>query len=484
MKKGFVILVLCLAFLLVFLPAAASGDYKGASDWAVPELDKAAAHGLITDKVKSNMQANITREEFAELAVRLYEAYTGDWPETGGKSFSDTSNPEVLKAANLKITEGIGDGEFGPNQLVTREQVATFLFRTLKAMNPGGDFSPGSGVKFTDDNLIDSWAQEGVYYCSKAGIIKGIKNKDDSFRFDPDSNCTREAAVIVCVRAFEWFANGDSQAYTETGTEENQDWNGSIVILDTEFKSDEYVIKEIDGESFLFLPFDRFKYVFKAPGSLYKYPDVANQNGRITVSWKNDQEDIILQVIMNMGSPVAYLNGEEINIITGPYEEEDTVYIPVNLYIQMFDMQRFMFEGRVCFQYRNSLPSDILEGTWSTSHTDLFTGFKDMVTGAIGLSSFDWSYSFNPDGTYRMIAVSSGGFQDTIIIQSGKYKFIGSTIIYYDQYETLYKGRPLMLVYESKYMEDRLEFSLIEDYNQEEDKIKLDMNWFNRLGGQ
>ncbi len=492
MKKGFIVSFLCVALFILFLPAGtatASGDYRGASDWAVPELDKAAAHRLITDKVKSNMIANITREEFAELAVRLYEIYTGNKAETGNENFSDTTNPEILKAASLKITTGIGDGKFGPDLLVTREQVATFLFRTLRAMNPGGDFLPDSSGKFSDDSLIDSWAQEGVYYCSKEGVIKGIRNKDGSFRFEPDSHCTREAAVIVCVRAYERFIEiRNSRSLAEPSSEdvpiEAQDWNGGIIIGDTEFYSGEYVIKEIDGESFIYLPFERFIYTFKVPGAHYKYPEVTNQDGRIAVGWKDDQEEIILQVLMNVGSPVAYLYGEAYDIKAGPYEEGDIVYVPVNFFMEMFTMESVMFEGRICFQYRFSMPPDIMEGAWSTSHTDLFTSFRDMVSGTISLSSFDWSYRFNPDGTYRMIAISSGGFQDTIIIQSGKYKHMGNTIIYYDQYETLYKGTPLVLIYEKQYMEDRLEFSFLEDYNKEEDKIKMDMNWFHRVSGQ
>jgi len=483
MKKGCIIFF-CAVLMFFFLrAAAAAGEYSGASDWAVPELDKAVSHGLITDKVKSNMKANITREEFAELAVRLYETYTGEKAETGGKSFSDTNNPEILKAANLKITDGIGEGKFGPDQLVTREQVATFLFRTLKAMNPDGDFSPDSGEKFTDDNLIDSWAQEGVYFCSKAGIIKGIRNEDGSFRFDPDSSCSREAAVIVCVRAYEWFIEmRDSQSSANPSvTEETQDWNGNIIILDTEYNSDEYVIKEVDGDSFIFLPLERFKYTFKMPGLLYKYPDVTSQNGRITVRWKDDQEKTIVQVLMNVESTVAYLNGEAADIVTGPYEEGGTVYIPINLYIQMLELQSVMFGGRLCFQYQNTIDPGVLEGTWSTSHTDLFTGYRDLLTGTPGLSSFDWNYIFNPDGTYRMIAVSMGGFQDKILIQHGKYKLIGNTIIFYEQYETFYQGKPLLKSYENKYMEDRMEFSTIEYYNPKEDKMKLDMNWYNRL---
>lgn len=175
--------------------------YNGASAWAVPELDKAAEYGLITDRIKDNVAGNITREEFAEIAVRLYEIYTGLKAQTGSISFSDTSNPEILKAANLGLVLGVGEGKYAPNQLVTREQMATIMLRALKVLNPGEDYSTAGAAKFSDDNLIESWARDGVYYCSKAGILKGTGNN----MFDPDGNSTREAAVIVCTRSYEYF---------------------------------------------------------------------------------------------------------------------------------------------------------------------------------------------------------------------------------------------------------------------------------------
>ena len=63
MKKRAVRVFLCLLLLFTLLPttaAAVSGDYKGASGWAAPELDKASGYGLITDKIKNNMTANLT----------------------------------------------------------------------------------------------------------------------------------------------------------------------------------------------------------------------------------------------------------------------------------------------------------------------------------------------------------------------------------------------------------------------------------------
>lgn len=47
--------------------------YNDASAWAVAELNKAENYGLITEKIKEKMNDSISREEFAELAVRLYE---------------------------------------------------------------------------------------------------------------------------------------------------------------------------------------------------------------------------------------------------------------------------------------------------------------------------------------------------------------------------------------------------------------------------
>lgn len=175
--------------------------YKGASSWATPELDKAAGYGLITDRVKDNMSGNITREEFAEIAVKLYEVYTGNKAEAGSVTFSDTTNPEILKAANLGMVLGIGEGKFGPTLLVTREQMATILLRTLKVINSTADFSTAGAAKFSDDKDIAGWAKDGVYYCFKAGIIKGI----GSNKFGPRSNSTREAAAIVCTRAYELY---------------------------------------------------------------------------------------------------------------------------------------------------------------------------------------------------------------------------------------------------------------------------------------
>ncbi|MEN6314197.1 MAG: S-layer homology domain-containing protein [Clostridiaceae bacterium] len=496
MKKCCIVLILCIALLMSPVAAEAADSagypsntsYKGASAWALPELDKAKVYGLITDRIKENMSGNITREEFAEVIVKFYEIYTGKEAQTGNASFIDTTNPEILKAANLGLVQGNGDDIYAPYQLITREQMATILFRALKVICPDRDYSATGAVEFTDDSLINSWAREGVYYCSCAGITKGMENeRTGTFKFDPAGNSSREAAVIVCKRAYELFMLGNAQANREdnvynAGSSTDGEWSGGIIINDSEFRADEYAITEINNEDYIFLPYDRFKSVFIMPYTDYRYPETGIKDGKVTAAWKNKQGEINLEVIMSVGSPVVYINGQQGDITVGPYYKNDVLYVPINCFIELFSMKAEIFQGKLCLQYKDDFPQDILTGSWGYSNVSVYTGYKDIVTGLVSLPSFDFSYTFNSDGTYNLGMAGSGSYQqDALLLQTGKYRVIGNTIIFYDVYETLYKGSPLLLQYEKKYMGDRLEFTFIDDYDAEKNKIELNLSWYNRL---
>ncbi|HOJ10135.1 MAG TPA: S-layer homology domain-containing protein [Clostridiales bacterium] len=176
--------------------------YKGASNWAITELNRAAEYGFITDKIKDNMKAPITREEFAEVAIKLYEAYTKKTAVPADSSvFVDTKNPEIFKAYALKIVNGTNTEKklFSPTLLTTRQEVSTMLYRAVKAINPDADLSTAGAPVFTDQEEIGSWAFEPVKYMSKQGFIKGT----GAGAFDPKGTCTREMAVAIAVRVYE-----------------------------------------------------------------------------------------------------------------------------------------------------------------------------------------------------------------------------------------------------------------------------------------
>ncbi|NLX75856.1 MAG: S-layer homology domain-containing protein [Clostridiaceae bacterium] len=186
--------------------------YSGASDWAIDELDKAARYGLITSSIKDKMREPITREEFAELVVLLYEKTTKEavQPESPNP-FTDTGNPEVLKAYKLGIVTGVGNNKFDPKALTNREQVATMLSRAVRVMVPDADFSIDGAPTFSDEEHISGWALEHVKYMSKIGVIKGSDGK-----FMPKAVTTAEAAsgyatttceqaTLMAVRIYEKF---------------------------------------------------------------------------------------------------------------------------------------------------------------------------------------------------------------------------------------------------------------------------------------
>ncbi len=178
-------------------------SYKGASTWAVPELNKASEYGFITDRIRDNMSGPITREEFCEVVVRLYEKATGkEATYKDSSAFSDTKNPEIFKAYELGIVYGVGENKFAPEQLITREQIAAMMHRAIKVIKPEADFSTVGANAYPDGKDITGYALESVKFMSKNGLMTNI-----SGNFVPKGTTTREQAVVIAVRTVERYGN-------------------------------------------------------------------------------------------------------------------------------------------------------------------------------------------------------------------------------------------------------------------------------------
>lgn len=186
--------------------------YQDASGWAKSELQKANDLGLVPAILKgADMTKPITREEFCELAVLLYEKVTGlKSAPVSPNPFTDTVNPQILKAYNLGITTGTSQTAFSPNVLINREQCATMLFRAMNAINPQGDYSVDGAPDFPDQKYISDWAIEATKYMNKMNIIGG----DSQGNFMPKATtpaqeaagygmATREQAIAISVRIYE-----------------------------------------------------------------------------------------------------------------------------------------------------------------------------------------------------------------------------------------------------------------------------------------
>ena len=177
-------------------------QWSKGSAWAENYLYQAQDAGLIPAVIQgADMTQNITREEFAALAVTLYEKQSGKTAEVAPVNpFNDTTSEDVLKAYNLGIVKGVALDHFAPTAPLTREQAATMLGRVHELIIKG-KVGAGSGrdtsgaTAFTDDNLIGSYATPYVYFMNANKILEGVGNGS----FNPLGNTTRESAVKIAV---------------------------------------------------------------------------------------------------------------------------------------------------------------------------------------------------------------------------------------------------------------------------------------------
>lgn len=179
------------------------------SDWAKQETDEAYARNLIPlEMLGTDLKMDVTREQFAAIAVALYERITGKVADASTENlpFTDCSptgtySRYVAAAYKLGITNGTSETTFTPSATITREQLATMLYRVILKAREEGIIENElpltlENVAFTDDAQISKYAHESVYYMAKRGIIKGMSETE----FAPQGVATKEQAILISNR--------------------------------------------------------------------------------------------------------------------------------------------------------------------------------------------------------------------------------------------------------------------------------------------
>ncbi|TCK98761.1 uncharacterized protein YkwD [Natranaerovirga hydrolytica] len=176
--------------------------FANPSDWAEEEIRKAIDNQLVTMDILSDYQEDITREEFATLMVLLYESLSEEEAvESLENPFEDTNDEGILKAYNLNIIAGINANTFAPNQNITREQIASMLYRSIKVIDPSWISDHKMALTFDDKEDVSNWALESVEFINDKGIMGGIGNNI----LDPQGYTTREQAIALVNRTYEIF---------------------------------------------------------------------------------------------------------------------------------------------------------------------------------------------------------------------------------------------------------------------------------------
>jgi hypothetical protein len=160
--------------------------------WAFNSIKKlvalGAANGYPDGSFKPNN--NITRAEFAAMLVKAFKL-----ENKAGKTFADTmshwAKDSIATAAANGMVNGYDASSFGPDDLITREQMAVMVVNAAKLPPAPGE------TRFADSGGISGWAREAMATATGSGIIKGYP--DNTIR--PKNSATRGEAVTVIVNA-------------------------------------------------------------------------------------------------------------------------------------------------------------------------------------------------------------------------------------------------------------------------------------------
>lgn len=188
--------------------------------WAEKYINTVVEKGLFSGMTDTTFGPDVamTRAMFVTVLGRMSNVNTTSYSSS---KFSDVPadswfGPYVNWAAQQGIVSGLTSTTFGPNDPITREQMAVILVNYAKV---AGVVLPtvNDPMMFSDNSNISGWAKDAVATAQKAGLINGRTNGS----FDPQGKATRAEVATVFVQ-LDSLTGGSKAAATDTAAEETE----------------------------------------------------------------------------------------------------------------------------------------------------------------------------------------------------------------------------------------------------------------------
>ena len=185
-------------------PALLFSDVKE-GDWFYEAAQFAQENGLMlgTGGGKFSPHATTTRGMVVAILYRMF----GSPAVAGTNSFGDVKAGQyyfdaVTWASNNKLVSGYLSGDFGPNDSITREQLAVILMNYAKLK--GYDVSAKVDLsKFRDVSSVSEWAHDALTWANALGLIQGIGGD----MLNPGGNAERCQVAAILQRFIEKYAD-------------------------------------------------------------------------------------------------------------------------------------------------------------------------------------------------------------------------------------------------------------------------------------
>ena len=180
-------------------PSKTKFNDVSANDWFASAVDYVTGKGMMNGTADNTFspKANTTRGMVVTVLYRLENQ-----PSTSAASFTDVASgayyANAVAWANANgIVSGYGSGKFGPNDKVTREQLAAILYRY--AQYKKYDVSVGEDtniLSYDDAQSISSYAIPAIQWACGAGVVTGKSGS----KLDSKGNATRAEVAAMLMR--------------------------------------------------------------------------------------------------------------------------------------------------------------------------------------------------------------------------------------------------------------------------------------------
>ena len=143
-----------------------------------------------------DVDGNLTRAQLVTILYRI----AGEPESTATNPFADVADGQwytnaVIWAAENGIVKGVNTTTFAPNDQITREQIATILFRYAKAEKVEGKLAG-----FPDAEMVSDYAADAMAWAVEQGLINGISESDGKTYLAPQETATRAQIAVILMR--------------------------------------------------------------------------------------------------------------------------------------------------------------------------------------------------------------------------------------------------------------------------------------------
>ncbi|MDO5707144.1 MAG: S-layer homology domain-containing protein [Andreesenia angusta] len=227
--------------------------------WGREVIQKLASEEIINGYLDGSFKPDnkITREEVATLIYKTMKKYDQIEEYSGKNLFDDIekrySEEYINTLANMNIIKGYEDGDFRPETNISREEFATLIYRYAKKEGVLNESKKGN---LSDSDEISTWAKTPVAVMIGNDLIKGMS--DGSFK--PKNLLTRAEAAQLLFNIKGLFEEEKPNKRIMKTTKdvillEKPEKNSEPISKNSELKKDtEVIVLKEEGEYLLIKP--------------------------------------------------------------------------------------------------------------------------------------------------------------------------------------------------------------------------------------